>query len=54
MAAKGYQGDKDDHRWAIHRRVIQVPQEVISEASEQHPQDGPIEIKTNGQGHVFL
>ena len=39
---------------AIHRRVIQIPQKVISEANEQHPQNAPNEIEMNGQGHIFL
>ena len=46
--------DKDNYRRAIHKRVVQVPQEVISEAGEQRPQDAPDETKTNRQGHVFL
>ena len=41
-SAKHDRGDKDDHMWAIHRRVVQIPQEIISEASEQRPQNTPL------------
>ena len=52
--AKCNRGDKDDHRWAIHRGVIQIPQEVISKVVEQRLQNPPHEVETNGHGHIFL
>ena len=54
MSAKHDQGDKNNHKRTIHKRVIQVPQEVISEASEQRPQDTPDETKMNRQGLFFF
>ena len=47
MFAKRDRGDKDNHKRAICRKVVQIPQEVISEAGEQRPQNTPLETEMN-------
>ena len=47
-------GDKDDHKRTVNRGIVQVPWEVIPEASEQRSWDVAPKAKANGPRYSLL
>ena len=47
------EGDKDDHKQAIHKRIVQIPQEIISKVGEQRPQNTPLKQRRMDRDLIF-
>ena len=46
-------GNNNNRRRAIHRKVIQIPQESMLDVGEQRPYGTPVQAETNEPRYVF-